>query len=117
MSSGNIYPLACHSLNEKAVMAEQGRQGVRKSNTSSNSQQMEEPGKDGGKRGSPQARHLLLGAAGPGEGQQQDSECPHDPRLLPGVLGLAKQKQDLKQQSARWALQKGRSLPNSTWQC
>lgn len=33
MSGRNIYPSACHSLNEEAVMAEQGRQGVRKSNT------------------------------------------------------------------------------------
>lgn len=34
MSNRNIYPLVCHSLNEESVTAEQGRQGVRKSNTS-----------------------------------------------------------------------------------
>lgn len=48
-------------------MAEQGRQGVRKSNTSSSSQQAEEPARAAEKDG---AHRLLLGAAAPGQGQQ-----------------------------------------------
>lgn len=70
MSSRNIYPLACHPLNEEAVMAEQGRQAVRKSNTSSNSQKEEELGRGCRERGSPQAWHLLLGAVAAGEGRR-----------------------------------------------
>jgi len=69
MTSSNIYPSACHSLNEETVTTEKGRKGVRKSNTSSNSQRAEEPGRE---RGSPQAWHLLLRAAAPGEGPQYD---------------------------------------------
>lgn len=34
MSSRNIYPLVCHSLNEESLTAEQGRHGMRKSNAS-----------------------------------------------------------------------------------
>lgn len=67
MSSRNIYPLACHSLNEETVTAEQGRQGVRKSNMSSSSQQAEEPARAAEKEG---AHRLLLWAAAPGQGQQ-----------------------------------------------
>lgn len=67
MSSRNIYPLACHSLNEEAVLAEQGKQAVRKSNSSSSSQQAEGLVKGCRESGIPQAQHLLLKAAASGK--------------------------------------------------